>query len=131
MRKPAWNINLILRRRREHNRRPLSEGRRAGANVHGYIQGFSFDHAAKLALSVAQLVMQPAQRSFNRRGVVILHEYVGNSSGGEPRLIIAFGKKTTGVAEDAGAKLPYFGKRCRDLLQANGLSFPPKHTEIL
>jgi len=52
--------------------------------------------------------------------VVILYKYVGNSTRGEPCLIVAFDKKPSGVADDVGAEFPDFGKRCRDLLQANG-----------
>src|SRR5260370_17584556 len=74
--------------------------------------------------------MGGAQSSFYLTGVVILYEYVVNPSGGKPGLVIAFDKKTAGVAEDVGAKLPHFGKRCRDLLQAIGLASPRKHAEI-
>src|SRR5207302_2350420 len=129
--KPAWNIDLILRDGRQHNRRPFSESRRTGADVHRNIQRFSFDDAADLGLSVVQLVMQTAQRSFNRTGVVILYKYVGNANSGELCLIIDFDKKPTGVEEDVGAEFPYLGKRCRDLLQAKGLSSRPKMPEII
>src|SRR4029077_15994549 len=47
-------------------------------------------------------------------------------SRGEPCLIIGFRKKTAGIAEDFGAQLPNVGERCRNLLQANGLSFSRK-----
>src|SRR5438552_2545045 len=67
-----------------------------------------------------QLIVKAAQSSFYRTGVVILHEYVGNSTRGESCLVIAFDKEAAGVAEDIGTKLPDIGERCRDLLQANG-----------
>src|SRR5260370_41022497 len=74
--------------------------------------------------------MEVAQSSFSRTGVVILYECVVNPSGGKPGLVIAFDKKTAGVAEDVGAKLPHFGKRCRGLLQSIGLASPRKHAVI-
>src|SRR5260370_5766225 len=124
------NIKLILGRGREQDPGPLSEGWRTSANVHGNIQGLSFDDAAELGLSTMQLIMEAAQSSFYRTGVIVLYEYVSDSSRGEPRLVISFAKETAGVAEDVGAKLPHFGKRCRDLLQAIGLASPRKHAEI-
>jgi hypothetical protein len=55
--------------------------------------------------------------------VIVLYEDIVDSGRGEARPVITFDKETAGVAEDVGAKLPHFGKRCRDLLQANSLAF--------
>src|SRR5580700_5346736 len=123
MSKPARNIDLILSRGGEHDAGPLRKRRRTSANVHGDVQRFSLYDAAELGLSTMQLIMEATQSSFYRTGVIVLYEDVVDSGRGEARPVITFDKETAGVAEDVGAKLPHFWKRCRDLLQANSLAF--------
>jgi hypothetical protein len=47
-----------------------------------------------------QLVMQAAQRSFARTGVVVLNERIGHPGRGEFRLIVTLQEKTAGVAKN-------------------------------
>jgi hypothetical protein len=67
-----------------------------------------------------QLVMQAAQGSFGRTGVVVLHELIGYPGRGEFRLVVTLHEKTAGVAKNVGPKFPHFRQRCGDFLQANG-----------
>ena len=105
MRKARWNINLILLFGGEMHAGPLPKARRTDADVHGDVEGFTFDDATELRLRMSQLIMQTAKSSLVRNGVVVLNEEVFDTEVGELGLMIGLAKRTARVAMDYLAQL--------------------------
>ena len=111
MRKSRRDKNLIVVVGREKDACPFPKMGRPGANVHGYIQRFAFDHAAELGLRVALLIVQSAQRVPHGARMVVLHEHFGDTQLHEFGAIVGFHEKTASVANNSGTKLIDTGKR--------------------
>jgi hypothetical protein len=59
---------------RQLNANPLSKRSRRPPKVHRYVKHLTFDYANQLSLRLLDLVMQPAQHTFDRTGVVVLYK---------------------------------------------------------
>ena len=86
----CWNVDFVLFSRRETNTGPFSKIRRADPDIDCNIQGFTLDDSAKLGLRMMQLVVESAESSANREGVVVLNECVGNAQMGELGSMVGF-----------------------------------------
>jgi len=49
------------------------------SQVHGYIQNRTDDGADQLALRLPHLIVQPAERIANRKGMIVLYELFVNT----------------------------------------------------
>ena len=75
MRKSRRNPQLAFIIRRQMHAHPLSECRRAFANVYRHIKHFAHHAAHQFALRMRRyLIMQATQNTFGRARVVILHK---------------------------------------------------------
>src|SRR5256886_13835056 len=99
---PRGNEDLAEVLLAEPAARPLAEGRRAGPDVHGDVEDLAAHRAHQLALRPRSLRMQPAQRSPQRAGMVVLHEIVGDAALPVPLGVEGLQEEAARVAEDIG-----------------------------
>jgi len=72
----------------------------------------ALDHAAKLGLGMPQLVMEAAQGTLGRAGVIVLDEEVLDAQASKFRLLLGFQEKTPSIVPHLGTNLPDTGQRC-------------------
>lgn len=87
----------------EFHPHPLAEGRGRFAQIHGHVEDAAAGDPHELALGLFDLVVQAAQHTLARAGVVVLHE-IHVKTGGvvEGLSVVAFHEEAAGVAEHFG-----------------------------
>src|SRR5579862_1975374 len=104
------NEDLILVGGGEMNSSPFAEVRRAGANVDGNVERFTFDDAAELGLRVFELVVQPAKGVFDRGGLIVLDEIGVHAQASQASLVVTLEEKAASVLDDFRTEFVDAGK---------------------
>src|SRR5665647_261845 len=103
MRKSRWYPHLQIVFGRKICADPTPKGGGRFTYVHRDIEHFTCRHPYQLALWLPDLIMQAAQHSFGRAGVIILHKSWRPTGGFlECALVIAFQKESAAVTKYLG-----------------------------
>ena len=97
---------------------PLTELRRAGADVDGDVEHRSATAADQLSLRVRLLIVKPAQHAALRPGVVILHELGGDAGVTKPIQMIGFQEEAALIGVDFRLQEQNAAQRCLNDLQS-------------